>query len=150
MLTTAEPLCIRHIFLEENSRMKFTTCLSACLSQLSGQIAPSSEALVPHGAPTTLGHGIKTLLTLKRWRGKTCRFWLLFCRFLTSLLCLVLFVLFRGSCADTEAPAKHFDLRGIATAVLSFDDDGAHTWDAMLHKSVATYCEVICHYGMFH
>lgn len=65
MLTTAEPLCIRHIFLEENSRMKFTTCLSACLSQLSGQIAPSSEALVPRETPTTLGHGIKTLLTLK-------------------------------------------------------------------------------------
>lgn len=70
MLTTAEPLCICHIFMEENSmiphhRMKFITCLSACLSQLSGQIPPSSEALVPHETPLTLGHGIKTLPTLK-------------------------------------------------------------------------------------
>lgn len=31
-----------------------------------------------------------------------------------------------------------------------FDDDGARTRDALLHKSAATYCEVICHYRMFH
>lgn len=49
---------------------------------------------------------------------KTCRFWLHFSRFPTSLLCLVLFILSRGSCADTEAHAKHFARRGIATAVL--------------------------------
>lgn len=70
MLTTAEPLCICHNFMEENSiiphhRMKFITCLAVCLSQLSGQIIPSSEALVPHETPLMLGHGIKTLLTLK-------------------------------------------------------------------------------------
>lgn len=69
MLTTAEPLRICHIFMEENSmiphhRMKFITCQSLCLSQLSGQIAPSSEALVPQETPSTLGQGIKTLLTL--------------------------------------------------------------------------------------
>lgn len=40
--------------------------------------------------------------------------------FVTSLLCLVLFSLSEGSCADTEAHAKRFDLRGIATA----EDDG--------------------------
>lgn len=45
--------------------MKFITCLAVCLSQLSGQIIPSSEALVPHETPLMLGHGIKTLLTLK-------------------------------------------------------------------------------------
>lgn len=139
---------------EENSmiphRMKFTTCPSACLSQLSGQIPPSSEALVPHETPMTLGHGIKTLLTRKGEEEKLVGFGCIFVVFLTSLLCLVLFILFRGSCADTEAHAKHFDLRGIATVVL-FSMTMARTHgDAVLHKSVVTYCEVICHYRMFH
>lgn len=45
-------------------------------------------------------------------------FWLCSCCFVTSLLCLVLFSLSGGWCADTEARAKRFDLRGIATAEL--------------------------------
>lgn len=65
---------------------------------------------------------------------KSCRFWLRSSRFVTSLLCLVLFSLSGGSCADTEAHAKRFDLRGIATAELL----GGGWCDALLHKAVST------------
>lgn len=83
--------------------MKFITCLSAFLSQLSGRIIPSW--------PLKLYWHWK----VKR---KTWRFWLHFSHFLTSVLCLVLFVLSRVSCADTDSLPKNFDLRGIATAML--------------------------------
>lgn len=50
----------------------------------------------------------------ERWRGKVAGFGCVLVVFVTSLLCLVLFSLSGGSCADTEAHARRFDLRGIA------------------------------------
>lgn len=106
------------------------------------------------GCPTGLDAGTMASEVYRHWKvkRKRCRFWLRFSRlffFFLWQVCCVWF-LFRwsgGSCADTEACAKHsrFERNCHGDAV-----DGERTRDALLHKAAATYCEVICHYRMFH